>query len=113
MAGHDRFVADIRPLMEALVARRDAAWLLAIVTDAHRNPLGAPLTLEALPPLLPKRPDKASFGLLLADKASFGLLLADKASFGLLLLLLADTLALDSSPSPLRKRLLLKPKANV
>jgi hypothetical protein len=64
MAGHDRFVADIRPLMEPLVARRGLALgicchpydicteLIArqlgiIVTDAHGNPLRAPLTLEA------------------------------------------------------------------
>lgn len=64
MAGHDRFVADIRPLMEPLVARRGLALgicchpydicteLIArqlgiIVTDGSGKPLRAPLTLEA------------------------------------------------------------------
>ena len=64
MAGHDRFVADLRPLMEQLLERRGqslgicchpydlCAELIArelgiIVTDAHGQPLNAPLDVEA------------------------------------------------------------------
>jgi fructose-1,6-bisphosphatase/inositol monophosphatase family enzyme len=64
IAGHDRFVADLRPLMAPLWARRGlplgicchpydlAAVLIAsdqgvIITDAHGQPLDAPLNLEA------------------------------------------------------------------
>lgn len=64
MAGHDRFVADIRPLLERILARRGLALgicshpydlcteLIArelgiIVTDVHGLPLSAPLNVEA------------------------------------------------------------------
>lgn len=64
MVGHDRFVADIRPLMEAEHERRgmrsgicchpyDVCTLLiaeelgVIVTDAAGNPLDAPLNVDA------------------------------------------------------------------
>ncbi|MBF6589853.1 MAG: inositol monophosphatase [Ktedonobacterales bacterium] len=65
IAGHDRFVADIRPLMEPLLARRglslvgicchpyDVATVLlaeeagVLITDARGHPLDAPLTLDA------------------------------------------------------------------
>ena len=64
MAGRDRFVADIRPLMEPLLARRGLALgicchpydvcteliareLGVIVTDGSGHPLRAPLTVEA------------------------------------------------------------------
>ena len=64
MAGHDRFVADLRPLMERMIAERGlalgicchpydlSAELIArelgvIVTDASGGPLRAPLTVEA------------------------------------------------------------------
>jgi hypothetical protein len=64
MAGHDRFVADLRPLMETLLERRGLALgicchpydlcteLIAreggvIVTDEHGRPLHAPLTVQA------------------------------------------------------------------
>jgi fructose-1,6-bisphosphatase/inositol monophosphatase family enzyme len=64
MAGHDRFVADLRPLMERLLAQRGLALgicchpydlcteligreLGVIVTDERGNPLNAPLTVEA------------------------------------------------------------------
>lgn len=64
MAGHDRFVADLRPLMDTLLARRGQALgicchpydlcteliareLGAIVTDAAGNPLRAPLDVES------------------------------------------------------------------
>ncbi len=64
MAGHDRFVADLRPLMEPFLARRGLALgicchpydlcteliareLGVIVTNAHGGPLRAPLTVEA------------------------------------------------------------------
>ena len=64
MAGHDRFVADIRPVMEQLLTRRGLALgicchpydictesiaraLGVIITDAQGQPLTAPLTLEA------------------------------------------------------------------
>lgn len=64
MAGHDRFVADLRPLMEQLLARRGLALgitahpydvcteliareLGVIVTDEHGAPLRAPLNVEA------------------------------------------------------------------
>src|SRR5205085_90453 len=64
MAGHDRFVADLRPLMEQVLERRGqslgicchpydlCAELIArelgvIVTDAHGQPLTAPLDVEA------------------------------------------------------------------
>ncbi len=64
MAGHDRFVADLRPLMERLLARRGLALgicchpydvcteliareLGVIVTDAQGRPLSAPLNVEA------------------------------------------------------------------
>lgn len=63
IAGHDRFVADLRPLMEPLLARQglrlgicchpyDLATLLiavaagVIITDARGAPLDAPLALE-------------------------------------------------------------------
>ena len=63
MAGHDRFVADIRPLMDAYLARSGQALgicchpydlateliareLGVIVTDAHGRPLDAPLDVE-------------------------------------------------------------------
>lgn len=64
MAGHDRFVADLRPLMESALARRGlslgicchpydlCAELIAremgvIVTDSTGGPLRAPLSVEA------------------------------------------------------------------
>ncbi|MCA9974975.1 MAG: hypothetical protein KC413_04470 [Anaerolineales bacterium] len=64
MAGHDRFVADIRPLLEELLARRGLALgicchpydvcteliareLGVIVTDAWGRPLTAPLNVDA------------------------------------------------------------------
>jgi len=64
MCGHDRFVADIRPLMEPLLARRGLALgicchpydlcteliareLGVIVTDERGGPLTAPLTVDA------------------------------------------------------------------
>ncbi|MFL6274642.1 MAG: inositol monophosphatase family protein [Blastocatellia bacterium] len=64
MAGHDRFVADLRPLMEQLLERRGqslgicchpydlcteliARELGVIITDAHGQPLNAPLDTEA------------------------------------------------------------------
>ena len=64
MAGHDRFVADLRPLMERLLARRGLALGLCchpydlcteliaremglIITDANGGPLSAPLRVEA------------------------------------------------------------------
>jgi fructose-1,6-bisphosphatase/inositol monophosphatase family enzyme len=64
MAGHDRFVADLRPLMESLLARRGlslgicchpydlcteliARELGVIVTDEHGDPLRAPLDIDA------------------------------------------------------------------
>jgi fructose-1,6-bisphosphatase/inositol monophosphatase family enzyme len=64
MAGHDRFVADLRPLLETMLARRGLALgicchpydvcteliareLGVIVTDVYGNPLRAPLNVEA------------------------------------------------------------------
>ncbi len=64
LAGHDRFIADLRPLMEPLLHARGLASgicchpydicteLIAreagvIVSDPHGEPLSAPLTLEA------------------------------------------------------------------
>lgn len=64
MAGHDRFVADLRPLMERLLARRGLALgicchpydlcteliareLGVVVTEAGGGPLRAPLNVEA------------------------------------------------------------------
>jgi fructose-1,6-bisphosphatase/inositol monophosphatase family enzyme len=64
IAGHDRFLADLRPLMELLLARRGlqvgacchpydlASRLVAeeagvILTDGRGNPLDAPLTIDA------------------------------------------------------------------
>jgi fructose-1,6-bisphosphatase/inositol monophosphatase family enzyme len=64
MAGHDRFIADLRPLMEPLLQKRGlslgicchpydlcteliARELGVIVTDANGNRLSAPLTVEA------------------------------------------------------------------
>jgi fructose-1,6-bisphosphatase/inositol monophosphatase family enzyme len=64
MAGHDRFTADLRPLMEPLLRRRGQALgicchpydlctaliareLGVVVTDAHGAPLDAPLDVEA------------------------------------------------------------------
>jgi hypothetical protein len=64
MAGHDRFVADLRPLMESLLARRGLALgicchpydlcteliareLGVIVTDEQGEPLRAPLDVDA------------------------------------------------------------------
>lgn len=64
MAGHDRFVADLRPLMEEILARRGlvlgicchpydlcteliARELGVIVTDAGGAPLHVPLTVDA------------------------------------------------------------------
>lgn len=64
MAGHDRFVADLRPLVRPVLARREqrlgicchpydiCASLIAtesgvIVTDAHGRPLDAPLNVDA------------------------------------------------------------------
>ncbi len=63
MAGHDRFVADLRPVMERLLARRGLALGICChpydlcteliarelgvhVTDEHGQPLSAPLTVE-------------------------------------------------------------------
>lgn len=63
MSGHDRFVADLRPLMEPLLAKRGLALgicchpydvcteliareLGVIITDAGGRPLDAPLTVE-------------------------------------------------------------------
>ncbi len=62
MAGHDRFVADIRPLLEKILARRDLALgicchpydicteliareLGVIITDERGRPLSVPLTV--------------------------------------------------------------------
>jgi hypothetical protein len=64
MAGHDRFVADVRPLMEAVAARRGiqlglcchpydlctvliALELGVIVSDARGLPLNGPLNVSA------------------------------------------------------------------
>jgi fructose-1,6-bisphosphatase/inositol monophosphatase family enzyme len=64
MAGHDRFIADLRPLVEPLLAQRGlalgicchpydlASFLVAeeagvILTDGLGHPLDAPLTIEA------------------------------------------------------------------
>ncbi|MDQ3812851.1 MAG: inositol monophosphatase [Armatimonadota bacterium] len=64
MAGHDRFVADVRPLLERVLARRGLALgicchpydlcteliareLGVIVTDASGGPLRAPLEVDA------------------------------------------------------------------
>jgi len=64
MAGHDRFVADLRPLMRPLLARRGAALGLCchpydlaaelaareagvIITDERGGPLRAPLDVES------------------------------------------------------------------
>lgn len=64
MAGHDRFVADLRPLMEEFIARRGqplgicchpydmcteliARQLGVIVTNQNGQPLSAPLTVDA------------------------------------------------------------------
>ena len=64
MAGHDRFVADLRPLLESVLARRGLALgicchpydlateLIAreagvVVTDPRGAPLDAPLDVEA------------------------------------------------------------------
>ena len=64
MSGHDRFIADLRPLMEPLLKRRGltlgicchsydvcteliARELGVIVTDAHGGPLRAPLTVDS------------------------------------------------------------------
>lgn len=64
MAGHDRFVADLRPLMEPLMAQRGmrlgicchpydlCSMLIAseqgvIITDIYGHPLNAPLNVEA------------------------------------------------------------------
>jgi fructose-1,6-bisphosphatase/inositol monophosphatase family enzyme len=64
MAGHDRFVADLRPLVEPVLAARGlrlgicchpydiCTALIAgeagvIVTDAHGSPLDVPLTVDA------------------------------------------------------------------
>jgi len=64
MAGHDRFVADLRPLMAPLLAERgmrlgifchpyDICLVLiaseqgVIITDANGHPLNAPLNVEA------------------------------------------------------------------
>jgi fructose-1,6-bisphosphatase/inositol monophosphatase family enzyme len=64
MAGHDRFIADLRPLMQPLLARRGlplgicchpydlcteliARELGVIVTDEHGDPLRAPLGIDA------------------------------------------------------------------
>ena len=63
MSGHDRFVADLRPLLGQVLANRGqrlgicchpydiCAALIAtergvIVTDAHGHPLDAPLNVE-------------------------------------------------------------------
>ncbi|MFT5196581.1 MAG: fructose-1,6-bisphosphatase/inositol monophosphatase family enzyme [Cellvibrionaceae bacterium] len=64
MAGHDRFIADIRPVMEQILAKRGLALgicchpydicteliareLGVIVTDEHGRPISAPLNLDA------------------------------------------------------------------
>jgi hypothetical protein len=64
MVGHDRFVADLRPLLESILARRGLALgicchpydvcteliareLGVIVTDVQGHPLSAPLNTEA------------------------------------------------------------------
>ena len=64
IAGHDRFTADLRPLMQAVMDERDlnlsicchpydlctaliATELGVLVTDASGHPLNAPLNLEA------------------------------------------------------------------
>jgi fructose-1,6-bisphosphatase/inositol monophosphatase family enzyme len=64
MAGHDRFIADIRPLLRKVLAARGlqqplcchpydlctmliARELGLVLTDAHGNPLDAPLDIEA------------------------------------------------------------------
>lgn len=64
MAGHDRFVADIRPVLEQVLAQRDLALgicchpydvctaliaqeLGVIITDERGNPLNAPLNVDA------------------------------------------------------------------
>ena len=64
MAGHDRFVADIRPVLEQVLARRGLALgicchpydlcteliareLGVIVTDVYGQPLTAPLDVDA------------------------------------------------------------------
>ena len=64
MAGHDRFIADLRPLLQPLLAQRGLPPALAchpydiccaliaeesgvIVTDPEGRPLDAPLTVEA------------------------------------------------------------------
>jgi fructose-1,6-bisphosphatase/inositol monophosphatase family enzyme len=64
MAGHDRFVADLRPLMEKVLAERGLAQGIAchpydlctelvarelgiIITDPHGRPLQAPLDVES------------------------------------------------------------------
>ncbi len=64
MAGHDRFVADLRPLLEQILAVRGlelgicchpydvcteliARELGVIVTDIHGQPLSSPLNVEA------------------------------------------------------------------
>lgn len=64
MVGHDRFVADLRPLLEKVLAERGLALgicchpydvcteliareLGVIVTDIHGQPLSAPLNIEA------------------------------------------------------------------
>jgi hypothetical protein len=63
MAGHDRFVADLRPLAEQILARRGLALGLCahpydlctelvarelgvVVTDAQGQPLEAPLSVD-------------------------------------------------------------------
>ncbi len=64
IAGHDRFIADLRPLLEPLLARRGLAFgicchpydlasaLIAeeagvLLSDGRGNPLDAPLTVDA------------------------------------------------------------------
>jgi fructose-1,6-bisphosphatase/inositol monophosphatase family enzyme len=64
IAGHDRFIADVRPLMDRWLARRGealgicchpydlASMLVAeqagvLLTDEHGHPLDAPLTVDA------------------------------------------------------------------
>jgi hypothetical protein len=64
MAGHDRFVADLRPLMEKVLAERGLALGIAchpydlcteliarqlgiIITDPQGGPLRAPLDVES------------------------------------------------------------------
>ncbi|HLQ79067.1 MAG TPA: inositol monophosphatase [Terriglobia bacterium] len=63
MSGHDRFIADLRPMMETILQRRGlqlgicchpydlctaliATELGVVVTDAHGAPLSAPLNVE-------------------------------------------------------------------